>query len=124
MAQTKPTSAGLVDEALRLGAGFHDHDRRWILDRLEPLGKHLARWRPDGIDVAVSVKDRDGDEQRVTLEALIPHFPPLVARATFPDLDRALVEARKDLIRQIDEAKRKREIPPKRHGGRPTTTPP
>jgi ribosome-associated translation inhibitor RaiA len=123
MAESTPTPDGIVGEALRLGAGFHEHDRRWVLERLAPLGKHLARWDPDQVDVEVSVKDRDGDEQQVTLEASVPRWPHLVARAAGRDLDRALVEARKELIRQIDEEKRKREVPGKRHGGRPSVCP-
>ena len=120
MAESPPTTGSIVEEALRLGAGFHEHDRHWVLERLAPLGKHLARWGPDQVAVEVAVKHRDGDEQQVTLEASLPRYPLLVARAPDRDLDRALVEARKELIRQIDEEKRKREVPAKRHGGRPT----
>jgi ribosome-associated translation inhibitor RaiA len=123
MAESTPSTESIVEEALRLGAGFHEQDRGWVLERLAPLAKHLARWGPDQVDVDVSVKDRDGDEQQVTLAGSVPHWPHLVARAQARDLDRALVEARKELIRQIDEEKRKREVPAKRHGGRPSVCP-
>jgi len=87
LAESTPTTASIVEEALRPGAGFHEQDRRWVIERLAPLGKHLARWRPDQVDVEVSVKDRDGDEQQVTLDASIPHWPHLVARAADRDLE-------------------------------------
>jgi hypothetical protein len=38
----------------------------------------------------------------VTLEAWIAGWPHLVATSSNPDLDRALVEVRKELIRQIE----------------------
>jgi ribosome-associated translation inhibitor RaiA len=123
MAESTPTTDSIVEEAVRLGAGFHEADRRWVLERLAPLGKHLARWGPDQVDVEVSVKDRDGGDQQVALEASIPRWPHLVARAPGRDLDRALIEARKELIRQVDDEKHKREVPAKRHGGRPGSCP-
>jgi ribosome-associated translation inhibitor RaiA len=49
----------------------------------------------------------------------LPQVPVLVASAHHRDLDRALVEARKELIRQIDDAKDKRE-PHKGRAHRPT----
>ncbi|MCW2597205.1 MAG: hypothetical protein JWP39_3093, partial [Jatrophihabitans sp.] len=53
---------------------------------------------------------RGGPEQRVTLEAKLGGFPTLVATGTDPDFDRALHEARKELIRQIDD-ERSRRVP-------------
>ena len=73
---------------------------------LEP---HLSRWDPAGMDVDVSVKERGGREQQVTLRADLPGYPQLVVKAADPDLDRALAEAKRELVRQIEEEKRKRE---------------
>jgi hypothetical protein len=47
---------------------------------------------PDEVDVEVSVEDRGGKEQRVTLRTTLPGLPPLVAVADDRDLTRALGE--------------------------------
>jgi ribosome-associated translation inhibitor RaiA len=95
---------------LRFAGGVHDRERDHVLEVLAPLAKHLARWDADDIDLQMSVKDRGGPEQRVTLEAKLGGFPTLVATGTDPDFDRALHEARKELIRQIDD-ERSRRVP-------------
>jgi ribosome-associated translation inhibitor RaiA len=79
------------------------------LETLAALGAHLKRWNPDEVDVEVSVQDRGGKEQRVTLRTTLPGLPPLVAVAYDRDLTRALGEAKRELIRQIDHHKSARE---------------
>jgi ribosome-associated translation inhibitor RaiA len=59
--------------------------------------------------VDVSVKDRDSKQQQVTLRADLPGYPQLVAKAVDPDLGLALAEAKRDLIQQIEDEKKKRE---------------
>jgi ribosome-associated translation inhibitor RaiA len=97
--------AGTLDQRLRLGAGFHAAERAGALRALAPLERHLAAWDGDDVDVEVALKDRDGPEQRLTLEARLPGLPPLVAKSRAKDVDHALVEARKELIRQIEDEK-------------------
>lgn len=104
-----------LDDVLRVGAGFTDDDRRWILDALESLAPHLARWDSADVDVEISVKHRGGKEQQVTLQADLPGYPPLVAKATDRQLDRAIAEAKHELIRQIEDEKSKREPKDNRH---------
>jgi ribosome-associated translation inhibitor RaiA len=99
----------ILDAALRLGGGFSDADRPWLLDALSGLEPHLSRWDPASITVHVSVKHRGGKEQQVTLRAELPGYPELVARSEEPNLDRALAEAKHRLIERIDDEKRKRE---------------
>jgi ribosome-associated translation inhibitor RaiA len=100
----------ILDEVLHLGRGFSDADRPRVLDALSRLEPHLSRWDPaTGITVDVSVKDRDAKEQQVTLRADLPGYPQLVAKATDPNLDRALAEAKRELIQQIEDEKTKRE---------------
>jgi hypothetical protein len=60
-----------------LGAGFKEQERPHVLETLAPLGAHLKRWNPDEVDVEVSVQDRGGKEQRVTLRTTLPGLPPL-----------------------------------------------
>jgi ribosome-associated translation inhibitor RaiA len=100
-------SAQVLEERLRLGAGFGEEDRGRVLEMLSALRRHLAHWRPEQVDLEISVKNRDGAEQKVTLEAWLPGWPSLVATSTDPDLDHALAEVRKDLIRRIEDRKAK-----------------
>jgi ribosome-associated translation inhibitor RaiA len=88
-----------------LGAGFHANERPGVVRALAGLERHLAAWDGDEVDVEVTLKDRDGPEQTITVEAWLPGLPPLVAKARGKDVDHALVEARKDLIRQLEDEK-------------------
>jgi ribosome-associated translation inhibitor RaiA len=99
----------LDQRAIHVGGGFKEQERPYLLEALAALGPHLARWKPDEVDVEVSVHDRGGKEQRVTLRAILPGFPALVAVAADRDLSRALGEAKRELIRQIDHHKSERE---------------
>ena len=97
------------ERAIHLGAGFKEQERPHVLETLAALGAHLKRWNPDEVDVEVSVQDRGGKEQRVTLRTTLPGLPPLVAVADDRDLTRALGEAKRELIGQIDHHKSARE---------------
>jgi ribosome-associated translation inhibitor RaiA len=108
MTETWDSSTQALDDRLRLGAGFGNHDRPHVLDLLSSLPRHLARWDPAQVDLELSVKDRGGPEQKVTLEALLPGLAVVVATSADRDLDHALITARKELIRQIEDTKDKR----------------
>jgi ribosome-associated translation inhibitor RaiA len=108
MSDAENGSAGILAERLRLGFGFSAAHRDHVLELLSSLDRHLARWEPDQVDLEISVKDRRGPEQKVTFEAWLPKWPPLVAHSTTSDLDQAVVEVRKELIRQIEDEKAKR----------------
>ena len=98
-------TTGILDGRLRLGAGFHANERPGVLRALAPVERHVAAWDGDEVDLEVTIKDRGGPEQTVTVEAWLPGLPPLVAKSRGKDIDHALVEARKDLIRQIEDEK-------------------
>jgi ribosome-associated translation inhibitor RaiA len=104
-----PNPRTALAEELRLGAGFTAEDRPWVVDALAALAPHLARWDPAEVALEASVKHRDGKEQQVSLRADLPGYPPLVASAVDRDLDRALAEAKRELIRQVEDEKKKRE---------------
>jgi len=108
MSDTWDDSTQVLDERLRLGAGFGAADRRHVLELLSSLTRHLARWKPEKVDLEISVKDRGGPEQKVTLEALLPGLAVVVATSADRELDHAVIAARKELIRQIDDEKAKR----------------
>ena len=106
---TGSSRTGILDDVLRLSSGFSEADRRWLLEALSGLEPHLPRRDPGSMIVDVSVKHRDGKEQQVTLRAELPGLPPLVAKSVERDLARALAEAKRELIRQIEDEKKKLE---------------
>jgi hypothetical protein len=95
--------------AVRLGVGFKEREHPHVLETLSGLGAHLGKWDPSEVDVEVAVHDRGGKEQRVTLRALLPGLPPLLAVSHDLDVTRALGEAKRELIRQIEHHKTERE---------------
>jgi ribosome-associated translation inhibitor RaiA len=98
-----------LDRVLHLSGGFASTDRRWVLDALAGLEPHLSRWDPAAVQLFLSVQHRDGKEQQVTLRAELPGYPPTVAKAADRDLNRALAEAKRELVQQIEDEKKKRE---------------
>ncbi|MFF5207917.1 HPF/RaiA family ribosome-associated protein [Streptosporangium sp. NPDC000396] len=98
-----------VAERLRLGAGFTEADRDEIVERFVPLRKRLRSFPKESVDLQLSVKNRDQDDQRVTLECRVSRVPPLVATSTAPELPAALIEVRDELIRQLDKLKTRRD---------------
>jgi hypothetical protein len=102
----------ILEQRLRLGGGFGDADRAHLIDDLEGLVHHLSGWSPEQVDLEVSVKDRGSAHQRVTLNAWLAGWPHIVATFSDADLDHAVREARKELIRQI-EGERDRQKPPR-----------
>src|ERR1700716_1778897 len=97
------------ENVIRVGAGFVAKERPFVLDSLSTLGPHLGRWDPHDVDIDVSLQDRGGNEQRVTLRTNLPGLPPLVAVAENPDITRALADAKRELVRQIEQQKSARE---------------
>jgi hypothetical protein len=87
----------LRENAIRVGAGFVAKERSLVLDSLATLGPHLGRWDPGDVDIDVSLQDRGGNEQRITLRTTLPGLPPLVAVAENADVTHALSEAKREL---------------------------
>jgi hypothetical protein len=105
MSDDHHSTSSVLEDRLRLRAGFDAGERPGLIRALAPLERHLAKWRPEDVRLELSVKDRGGPEQQVKLEAWLPRLPPMVATSHHRDVDHALVEARKELIRQIEEEK-------------------
>ena len=97
------------ENAIHVGAGFVARERAHIVEMLSALGPHLARWDPSDVDLEVSLQDRHGKEQRVTLRTILPGHQPLIAVAENPDINHALSEAKRELIRQLQHQKSARE---------------
>jgi ribosome-associated translation inhibitor RaiA len=97
------------ETAIRVGAGFVAKERPFVLDSLSTLAPYLGKWDPRDVDIDVSLQDRGGTEQRITLRTRLPGLPPLVAVAENPDIAHAIGEAKRELIRQLEHQKSARE---------------
>jgi ribosome-associated translation inhibitor RaiA len=93
---------------LRFEEGFTEAERERVIARLQKLDRRLRKFPADGTDLVISVKDRDSNSQKVTLECSLPHFARIIATSAEPDLRAAIMEVREDLWRQIDDAVNKR----------------
>ena len=93
------------ENAIHVGAGFVAKERPHVLQALSTLAPHLGRWDPSEVDIDITLQDRGGKEQRVTLRTTLPGRPQLVAVADNPDLTRGLYDAKRELIRQLERQK-------------------
>lgn len=84
----------------------HDRIRELMFGKLE---RRLERWRPEQVELELSVKDRDTPKQRMVLECWIAGEDRFVATTTEQDLMKGVVEVRDNLRRQINRAVTKRE---------------
>jgi hypothetical protein len=100
--------ASVIESRLRLGPGFADKDREEVVAALAALNRHLEHWKPDQIDLRVTVRDRGYGDQRVSLEVWLPGRHSLLAHAANADLNHALIEVRKVAIREIEDANDRR----------------
>jgi len=98
-----------VAGSLRLAAGLGEGERRLLVRRLARLDAQLARYRADQVDMELSVKDRGGRGQRLTLECWIAGRPRLVASSADHDLDTAVSRVREGMRRQLDDTATRRE---------------
>jgi ribosome-associated translation inhibitor RaiA len=97
------------ENVIHVGAGFAAKERPHVLEALSTLASHLGRWDSRNVDVEVTLQDRGGNEQRVTLRTTLPGLPQLIAVAESPDITHALTEAKRELIRQLEHQKSARE---------------
>ncbi|MBX7265558.1 HPF/RaiA family ribosome-associated protein [Micromonospora sp. Llam7] len=99
----------IVAECLRLGAGFAQADREWIVAQFATLDARLATFHADATELELSVKDREAKGQKVTLECWIAGRQKIVTTSTEEDLHAALNDARDDLRRRLNDAKTRQE---------------
>ena len=92
------------ENVIRIGAGFVAKEHSHVVETLSTLGPHLGRWGSRDVSVDVSLQGRGGKEQRVTLRTSLPGLTPLIAVAENPDITRALGDAKRELIRQLESA--------------------
>jgi ribosome-associated translation inhibitor RaiA len=104
-----------VDDCLRVGAGFSQGDRNWIVEQFATLDARLATFSADTTELEISVKDRAAKGQKVTLECWIAGRQKIVTTSSEEDLHDALNDARDDLRRRLNDAKTKQEPRHNRH---------
>ncbi len=98
-----------VDSSLRLGSGFAADERDQIVAGWSSLTSRLGSFPREAVELELSVKERSTPSQRTVLEAWIAGTDRLVATSEEPELDKALVEVRDELIRQLTDAKNRTE---------------
>ncbi|MEV1332014.1 HPF/RaiA family ribosome-associated protein [Micromonospora costi] len=98
-----------VAECLRVGAGFSQGDRTWIVEQFATLDARLAAFHADATELEVSVKDRNARGQKVTVECWIAGRQKIVTTSREEDLRAALNDARDDLRRRLNDAKTRQE---------------
>jgi ribosome-associated translation inhibitor RaiA len=116
--QQDPT---VIAQRLHVATGFLSSERDWIVHRLAALGSRLRSFPDSQVELEISLKERNGPGQRVTLECWINRTPRLhlVSTSSASELAVALNEVRDDLIRQVDDAKTRTE--PRNNRARRTT---
>jgi hypothetical protein len=95
---TKRPTTTMLSRRLRLGTGFAGSEREEVLERLNSLGSRLRSFPEDTVELQLSVKDRSGADQRLTLECWIAGRSRLVSRSMARYLPVALAEVRDDMV--------------------------
>jgi hypothetical protein len=104
-----------VSGCLRLGAGFRAAEREEVVGWLSRLDDRLRSFRDDEVDMELSVKERDGAGQKVTLEVWLARLPRVVGTGEGGDVAAGVGEARDEVIRQIGDLLGRREPQANRH---------
>jgi ribosome-associated translation inhibitor RaiA len=104
-----------VDDCLRVGTGFSQGDRNWIVEQFATLDARLATFSADKTELEISVKDRAAKGQKVTLECWIAGRQKIVTTSSEEDLHDALNDARDDLRRKLNDSKTRQEPRHNRH---------
>jgi ribosome-associated translation inhibitor RaiA len=100
----------IFSDRLRIVPEFRSDERDGILETLfGRLERRLSQWKPEQVELELSVKERDSASQRTVLECWIAGVPRMVATSTERDIDKAVIEVRDDLFRQLNRYVTRRE---------------
>ncbi|GGN45546.1 ribosome-associated translation inhibitor RaiA [Actinoplanes campanulatus] len=99
------TDPATVAECLRVGAGFSQGDRNWLVEQFSTLDARLAGFHADATELEIMVKDRAARGQKVTLECWLSGGEKIVTTSSEEDLHAAVMDVRDDLRRRIDDVK-------------------
>lgn len=94
----------VIAESLRVVTQFREDERPGLVEVMQnKLDRRLARWEPSQVDLELSVKERDTDSQKVVLECWIAgESVRFVGTSHERDLDKAVIEVRDDVHRQVN----------------------
>jgi ribosome-associated translation inhibitor RaiA len=99
-----------IQERLRIVPEFRSDEHSRIIELLfGRLERRLSHWEPEQVELELSVKERDKASQRMVLECWIAGVPRMVSTSTESDIDKAIVEVRDDLFRQLNRYVTRRE---------------
>ena len=104
-----------VESCLRVGSGFSQGDRNWLVEQFGPLDARLAGFHADSTDLEIMVKGRGERGQKVTLECRISGRDLIVTTSSEEDLHAAVMDCRDDLRRKLNDSKTKQEPRHNRH---------
>ena len=99
--QPSPDDA-TVEKCLILGHGFHEKDRPKVDEILSRIDHRFVGLHADRVQLELMVKDRDHNDQKVTLEAGVGGAH-LVATAEEEDLWSAVAHVRDEFLRQFND---------------------
>lgn len=105
----------VIAERLRVATGFEAAEHAEVIERLSSLDRRLSRYPAESVQLEISVKERGGADQHVTLECWIGGMPHLAARSGGPDVMRAVQQTRDELARQLGDLIDKRTPAHNRH---------
>lgn len=104
--EPSPTDA-TVEKCLILGHGFHESDRDKVCEVLHKIDHRLHGISEESARFELLVKDRDHNDQKVTLEAGVGKAH-LVATADDEDLWVAVAHVREEFLRLYNDWRDKR----------------
>lgn len=95
----------IVDQTLRVVSEFRADERPGIVETLDAkLGRRLTRWDASQVEMELSVKERDTSSQKTVLECWIAgESKRFVGTSGQTDLNRAVVEVRDEVHRQVND---------------------
>jgi hypothetical protein len=91
-----------VEKCLILGHGFHEDERDKVCEILHKIDHRLHGLPEDKVRLELLVKDRDGKDQKTTLEAGVGRAH-LVATADDEDVWAAVAHVREEFLRLYND---------------------
>jgi hypothetical protein len=104
--EPSPTDA-TVEKCLILGHGFHENERAKVCEILHKIDHRLHGIPQESASFELLVKDRDHNDQKVTLEAGVGKAH-LVATAEDEDVWAAVAHVREEFLRLYNDWRDKR----------------
>ena len=99
----------IVENALRVHGHLETHEVVDLVAHWAKLDQRLQSFRDRTIDLDLHVNERDTPSQHITLDVQIGGFKPFVAKSSASSLNHGLNEVRDEMIRQLTDAKTRRE---------------